>query len=60
MSRWWDVEDKESLSTSEDKKEVHICFDDDYSGAMYVSVPTEVLVEFLRKAGVLESEDTKK
>ena len=49
MSKWFEITDKEELSMSDDGTEIHICFDDDYSGAIYVSVPTEMIKELLEK-----------
>lgn len=48
MSKWYDVTDKEDISLSEDGTEIHICFDDDYMGAIYVSVPTEMIKNLLK------------
>jgi len=46
MSNWIEAK-KESLSLSEDKKELHIYIDDDYSGAVYVSVQIKQILELL-------------
>jgi len=53
MSKWWEVEDLEALSLSDDREEVHVCFDEDYSGALYISIPTELLISFLRASGLV-------
>jgi len=61
MSKWWEVENLECFSVSDDREEVHICFDQDYQGALYISIPTELLISFLRTSGlvveILEAEE---
>ena len=46
MSNWIEAK-KESLSISDDKKELHIHIDDDYSGAVYVYANIKDILDIL-------------
>ena len=48
MSLWHEAT-KEDLSIDEESKELHICFDSNYSGAIYVSIPLEDVKDFLKE-----------
>ena len=53
MSTWHEVKDKDDIDLSLDKEDLHILFDGDEWGNIYVSVPVklvkEVLTELLEK-----------
>jgi len=48
MSLWHEKE-KDDISFSDDGKEMHIHIEDDYSGAVYVSVMVSDVKELLKK-----------
>jgi hypothetical protein len=49
MSVWYDIEDKEDISFSDDGKEMHICFRSTREGNEYVSVPMDMINEILKQ-----------
>ena len=48
MSDWFDME-KEDISMSDKKDEVHIWFEQDNAGNRYVSVKTEDIIQVLKE-----------
>ncbi len=50
MSIWYEIKDKKDLNLSDDKKDLHVLFDGDYNGNIYVSIPIEFIKEVLEKA----------
>jgi len=52
MSQWFEMK-KEDILLSEKKDEVHIWFEQDYSGNRYVSVSTEDLLEVLKENNII-------
>jgi hypothetical protein len=49
MSTWYDVE-KDDIDFSDDGKEIHILFDQDNFGAIYVSVKTQDIRDLLKES----------
>ena len=50
MSKWHDITDKDDISISDDGKDLHVCFDGDYDGNIWVSIPLELLPDGLTEA----------
>ena len=52
MSTWYEPK-KEEMDITEDGKELHVCFDSDYSGAIWISLKVadvkKLFKEFLEK-----------
>ena len=49
MSIWYDIKDSEDLSLSLDGKDLHVNFDGDHNGNIYVAIPLELIEPLLKK-----------
>ena len=49
MSIWYDIKDKEDLSLSLDGKDLHVNFDGDDNGNIYVAIPLELIESVINK-----------
>lgn len=46
MSTWIEIKDQDDVDMSDDRKELHVLYSYDYSGANYISIP----IEFVKQA----------
>lgn len=56
MSEWFEVNDVDDISFSDDGKEIHVLFETNDFGNRYVSIPVSIIEEVLsmRKISMLD------
>ena len=56
MSQWYEITDADDISISDDREDLHILFDSNDFGNVYVSVPIEI-IHIVIKDWLKEQED---
>lgn len=49
MSTWYEIKDKDDVSLSDDGKSLHVNFDGDQNGNIWVEIPLEFIAPLLNK-----------